>query len=152
VIGGLTLIVVLVLRRDLMLFCFDTSHARTIGIRTNLLYYLLLTLLAATVVASLKAVGIILVISMLITPGCVGFLLAARFGNMMWIAVASAVFSTLGGIYVSFFTDASTSACIVLIQAFIFVLTLFFAPRQGWLANRRARIRSASEKMQQPVG
>ena len=136
-IGGVTLAVLLGLRRDLMLFCFDPSHARTIGLRTSLLYYLLLSLLAATVVAALKAVGIILVISMLITPGCIGFLLAARFDRMMMVAIASAMFSTLAGIYVSFFIDASTAACIVLTQSFLFLLAFAFAPRHGLLAQQQ---------------
>ncbi len=140
VIGGLTLAVMLSLRRDFMLFCFDQSHARTIGMRTTVLYYVLLSLLAATVVTSLKAVGIILVISMLITPGCIGFLFAHRFGTMMWIAVGSAVFSSLAGIYVSFFIEGSSSACIVLIQSMFFVVALVFAPRNGLIAQRRLRL------------
>jgi manganese/iron transport system permease protein len=131
VVGGITLLAVVLLRRDLLLFCFDAGHARTIGLRTNLLYYALLSLLAATVVASLKAVGIILVIAMLVTPGCIGFLLTERFGRMLAIAVATAAFSCVGGVYVSFFINGSTAACIVLIQTVIFILTLCFAPKRG---------------------
>jgi manganese/iron transport system permease protein len=131
VVGGITLLAVVLLRRDLLLFCFDAGHARTIGLRTNLLYYALLSLLAATVVASLKAVGIILVIAMLVTPGCIGFLLTERFGRMLGIAVATAAFSCVSGVYVSFFINGSTAACIVLIQTVIFILTLCFAPKRG---------------------
>jgi manganese/iron transport system permease protein len=131
VVGGITLLAVVLLRRDLLLFCFDAGHARSIGLRTNLLYYALLSLLAATVVASLKAVGIILVIAMLVTPGCIGFLLTERFGRMLAIAVATAAFSCVGGVYVSFFINGSTAACIVLIQTAIFILTLCFAPKRG---------------------
>jgi ABC-type Mn2+/Zn2+ transport system permease subunit len=124
------------LRRDLLLFCFDSGHARTIGLRTNLLYYALLSLLAATVVASLKAVGIILVIAMLVTPGCIGFLMTERFGRMLATATASAAFSCVGGVYVSYFINASTAACIVLIQTMIFVLALCFAPKRGLFRSR----------------
>jgi ABC-type Mn2+/Zn2+ transport system permease subunit len=140
IIAGVTLAVVLVLRRDLLLFCFDPGHAHTIGLRTTMLYYVLLSLLAATVVAALKAVGIILVIAMLVTPGCIGFLLSERFGRMQAIACVSAVFSTLTGVYVSFFIDASTAACIVLVQTLVFIVALIFAPKRGLLASR---IRSA---------
>ncbi|MEQ1862113.1 MAG: metal ABC transporter permease [Chthoniobacteraceae bacterium] len=148
-VGGVTLIVVLALRRDLLLFCFDAGHARSIGLRTGLLYYLLLSLLAATVVASLKAVGIILVVAMLVTPGCIGFLLADRFGPMLALASGSAVFSTLSGAYVSFFTDASPAGCIVLIQTLLFAIALVFAPKRGLLAGRFNRAQSTPP---QPAG
>jgi len=138
IVAGLTLVVVLGLRRDLLLFCFDSAHARVIGLRTTLLYYLLLSLLAVTIVVSLKAVGIILVVAMLVAPGCIAYLLTDSFGKMLWIATSAAVFSTLTGVYVSFFLNAATGACIVLVQAGVFLITLVFAPKHGllkWRAN-----------------
>jgi ABC-type Mn2+/Zn2+ transport system permease subunit len=137
VVAGVTLAVILALRRDLLLFCFDPNHARAIGLPTQFLYYLLLSLLAATIVAALKAVGIILVIAMLVTPGCIGYLLTDRFSRMLWIAVGSAVFSSLTGVYVSFFIDGSTAACMVLVQALLFLLALVFAPKYGLLSRPR---------------
>jgi ABC-type Mn2+/Zn2+ transport system permease subunit len=131
VIGGVTLAVVLALRRDLLLYCFDAGHGRTIGLRVDLLGYLLLALLAATIVASLKAVGVILVIAMLVTPGCIGLLLSDRFDRMLWIATASAVFACLAGTYASFFINASSAACIVLVQTALFLLAFCFAPKRG---------------------
>lgn len=139
IVAGVTLAVVLGLRRDLLLYCFDPGHARTIGLRTGMLYYLLLSLLAVTIVVSLKAVGIILVIAMLVTPGCVGYLLTDRFGRMLAIATATAVGSSFIGVYVSFFLNASTGACIVLLQAAIFLIVLFLAPKHGLLAARKQR-------------
>lgn len=139
IVAGLTLGLVLALRRDLLLFCFDPAHARTIGLPASMLYYLLLSLLAVTIVVSLKAVGIILVIAMLVTPGCVGYLLTDRFNRMLLIAVGTAVSSAFAGVYVSFFLNASTGACIVLWQTAIFLLTLVFAPKHGLLAGRRHR-------------
>jgi ABC-type Mn2+/Zn2+ transport system permease subunit len=136
-VAGVTLVIVLVLRRDLFLFCFDPNHARAIGLPTRFLYYLLLSLLAATIVAALKAVGIILVIAMLVTPGCIAYLLTDRFNHMLWIATGSAVFSSLAGVYISFFLDGSTAACMVLVQALIFLLALIFAPKYGLLSRPR---------------
>jgi ABC-type Mn2+/Zn2+ transport system permease subunit len=143
IVSGITMAIVLALRRDLLLFCFDQGHARSIGLRTGILYYLLLSLLAVTIVVSLKAVGIILVIAMLVTPGCIGYLMTDNFGRMMAIAVGSATLSSFIGVYVSFFIDASTGACIVLLQALIFLLALVLAPKHGLLAGRRSR-RNAS--------
>lgn len=139
VVGGLTLAIVLALRRDLLLYCFDAGHARTIGLRTDVLYYLLLSLLAVTIVVSLKAVGIILVVAMLVTPGCIGYLLTDRFNRMLLVAAASAVGSGFFGVYLSFFINASTGACIVLLQAALFLVALVFAPKHGLLAARRQR-------------
>ena len=138
IVSGVTLTVILALRRDLLLFCFDPAQARAIGLPTKLLYYLLLSLLAVTIVVSLKAVGIILVIAMLVTPGCIGYLLTDRFGRMLGIAVGAAVFSALTGVYVSFFLNAATGACIVLVQALLFVGAVLFAPKHGLLSRRRA--------------
>ncbi len=142
IVAGITLAVILTLRRDLLLFCFDPAQARTIGLRVKLLYYLLLSLLAVTIVVSLKAVGIILVIAMLVTPGCVAYLLSDRFGAMLGIAVATAVGSSLTGVYVSFFLNASTGACIVLVQALVFLVVLGFAPKHGLFKWRRREVPS----------
>jgi len=136
-VGGVTLVTVLVLRRDLLLFCFDPNHAQAIGLPTRFLHYLLLAVLAATIVTALKAVGIILVIAMLVAPGCIALLLSDRFSTMLWIAAASAIFSALAGVYVSFFIDGSTAACIVLVQTLVFLAALVFSPKQGLRTRTR---------------
>lgn len=135
-IGGATLLVILLLRKDLMLYCFDPLQARTLGLNTVFLHYLLLGVLSSAVVVSLQAVGIILVIAMLITPGCIGYLLSDRFEHMMLWSVASAWVASVGGIWISFLMDGSTAACIVLAQAGLFLLALFFAPKHGLMAVR----------------
>lgn len=141
VAGSVTLVIILLMRKDLLLFCFDPSQARSIGLNTKMLYYILLSLLAATIVASLQAVGIILVIAMLITPGCIAYLLSDRFNHMLIISASSAIFSCLMGTYISYFINGSTAGCIVLVQATLFVLAMVFAPKHGLLAQR-LRIRS----------
>ena len=137
-VAGVTLVVVLVLRRDLLLYLFDPHQARAIGLNTTRLHYLLLALLAATIVAALQAVGVILTVAMLIAPGCIAYLMTDRFDRMLMIASASAVFSSVAGTYVSYFLNGATGACIVLTQAAIFVVALFFAPKHGLLARRFA--------------
>ncbi|MEQ1747919.1 MAG: metal ABC transporter permease [Prosthecobacter sp.] len=136
VAASVTLVVVLVMRKDLLLFCFDPAHAKAIGLNTNLLYYVLLSLLAGTIVASLQAVGIILVVAMLVTPGCTARLLTDRFDRMLLIAVASSVLASCLGVYVSFYINGATGACIVLAQAFLFALALLLGPKHGLIARR----------------
>ena len=150
IVSGITLGIVLARWHDLLLFCFDPAQARTIGLPTTMLYYLLLSLLALTIVVSLKAVGIILVIAMLVTPGCIAYLLTDKFSRMLVIAVSASVFSSLTGIYASFFLNASTGACIVLVQALIFVVALLFAPKHGWLRQKRAVGGDGGEKLTEP--
>ncbi|MCX8641990.1 MULTISPECIES: metal ABC transporter permease [unclassified Gilliamella] len=115
-------ILIIIKRRDLMLYCFDAIQAQVIGLPVRLLHYGLLSVLALTIVGSLKAAGVILVIAMLISPGITAFLLTKRFDMMLIIAVIVSVFSTLTGTLISYYSDASTSACIVILQAIIFVI------------------------------
>lgn len=135
-ISGLVLAVLLVFRRDLILFCFDPTHARSIGLNTGALHYLLLAVLSLAAVAGLQTVGIILVVAMLVTPGATAYLLTDRFDRMSWIAIASAMLSSVVGIYLSYWLDASTAGCIVLVQTGLFLLAFLFAPRHGLLAQR----------------
>ena len=93
---------------------------------------------SALFVASLKAVGIILVVAMLVAPGAIAYLLTDRFERMLVIAAVVAIGSSAVGTIVSFHVDGATGPCIVLIQAFVFLLTFFFAPRRGVFALRRA--------------
>jgi ABC-type Mn2+/Zn2+ transport system permease subunit len=136
--GGITLIIILALRKDLLLYLFDPNQARAIGLNTTVLHYLLLALLSATIVAALQAVGIILTVAMLVAPGCIAHLMTDRFDRMLLIAAGSAIFSSVAGTYGSYFLNGATGACIVLTQAMIFVLAMFFAPKNGLIARRFA--------------
>ncbi len=143
VLGVLTLGAVAVFRRDLVLFCFDPVQARVTGISPRRLELLLLVLTAATAVASLQAVGVALVLAMLITPGCVGLLLAQRFDRVLAIAIGSAVLSAFAGTLASFYLDGATGPCIVLAQAAQFAAAFLFAPRRGLLRGRSAAVEPA---------
>ena len=129
--GTAVLAVTLVLRRDLLLICFDPGQARVMALPARVLNYLLLGLLSLAIVVSLQTVGIILVIAMLVTPGSIAHLWTDRFDRMIGIAVVTAVLSTLVGILVSYHIDGSTGACIVLVQALVFLGSLLFAPKHG---------------------
>jgi len=132
-IGGVVLVVTLALRRDLLLICFDPGQARVMAVPARFLNYLLLSLLSLAIVVSLQAVGIILVVAMLVTPGSIGHLWTDRFDRMLLIAVSAAVSSTVAGIFISYHIDGSTGACIVLVQALGFALSLIFAPKYGMI-------------------
>jgi len=133
VIAGGTLLIVLAKRRDLLLYCFDPHHARVIGLPVAFIHYGLLVLLSLTIVAAIKAVGVILVVAMLITPGAVAYLLTDRFERMLAISAAVAVTSSILGTLVSFHIDGATGPCIVLFQTAAFVVAFLVAPKSGLL-------------------
>ena len=137
-ISALVTAVLLLFRRDLLLFCFDPTHARSIGINTGVLHYLLLSVLSLAAVAGLQTVGIILVVAMLVTPGATAYLLTDRFDRMSWLAIGSSIVSSLLGVYTSYWTGSSPAGCIVLVQTGLFVIAFLFAPKHGILRHRFA--------------
>ncbi|MET1043636.1 MAG: metal ABC transporter permease [Microbacteriaceae bacterium] len=141
VIGVIACTVLLVKRRDLTLFAFDRGHANAIGINTRWLSVLLLGLLALTVVVALQAVGIILVVAMLITPGVTAYLLTKRFDRMLLLSVIVTVIAALVGLYASYYLDASTGGAVVLAQSLAFGLAYLFGPRGGVVVNWARRRR-----------
>lgn len=121
-IALVALVFILVKRRDFLLFCFDASHARTVGLNIKVLHYSLLILLALVIISAMQVVGVILVVAMLITPGITGYILAKRFEYMMMIAVITALFSAFWGVFLSFHFNVATGPCIVVLQAVCFLL------------------------------
>lgn len=126
IIAALCSTIMLVKRKDLMLYCFDPAHAAVIGLPKKVLHFGLLILLSLTIVSSLKAAGIILVIAMLIAPGATGFLLSRSFDKMLIMAIATSVFSCVIGTLLSYHLDVATAPLIVVIQSGLFLLALVF--------------------------
>ncbi len=139
IISALSLLIIGCKWKDLLLFCFDANHARSLGLNVRALHLMLLTLLAMTAVAALQTVGACLVVAMLVTPGATAYLLTDRFSKMLMLACLMGVGSSLVGAYVSYFIDGSTGGCIVVLQTMIFLLALFFAPKHGIMAHRSQR-------------
>ena len=143
VLGGFAFVVMIVKRRDFTLFAFDRTQARAVGISPAFLSGLMLTLLALTTVVALQAVGVILVVAMLITPGATAYLLTQRFGRMLLLAPAIGVGCAVVGIYVSFYLDVSSGGTVVLAQGSVFTLAYLFSPTQG-IVTRALRRREAA--------
>ena len=148
IIAGGTLLIVLAKRRDLLLYCFDPNHARAIGLSVGVLHYGLLVLLSLTIVSSITAVGIILVIAMLIAPGATAYILSDRFEWMLVIAVVAACSSAVLGTFISFHINGATGACVVLVQALVFLAAFLFAPKRG-LWPLRSLLRQSPKKKSQ---
>jgi manganese/iron transport system permease protein len=127
---SLTVIVAIALFwRDLLLEAFDSVQARALGLPVRLLHYGLLAMIAASVVAALKSVGIILAIALLIAPGATALLVTKRFEHMMAVAACAALISAVAGVYLSFFIDSAPAPTIVLIMT-LFFIAAFIKARQ----------------------
>jgi ABC-type Mn2+/Zn2+ transport system permease subunit len=144
IISALSILVLSVKWRDLLLFCFDENHARSIGLNTRFLHFLLLALLSATAVAALQTVGACLVVAMLVTPGATAYLLTDRFGKMLVIATITGTTCGVVGAYASYFFNGSTGGCIVVLQTLVFLVALVLAPKHGILAARTQRHAAAA--------
>jgi manganese/iron transport system permease protein len=138
ILGGIVLAIVAVLWKELLYSTFDPLGAAASGLRVDLLDSLFLALVALTIVISLQAVGIILVVAMLVTPAATAQLLAVRFGRMMAIAVVVGLIASVAGLYLSYWLDPPTGATIVLVETAIFLVALALGPRTGLLARRAA--------------
>lgn len=139
----LNLFFVLLFYKELRISSFDPELATTMGINSNLMHYLLMTLVAITTVAAFEAVGSIIVIAMLIAPAAAAHLLTDRLGYMILIsvvlAILSAVFGHLSALVVPGwigFESISTSGMMAVISGLIFTAVLFFAPRYGVIVRK----------------
>jgi zinc transport system permease protein len=118
------LLIVLVFYRHFLLVCFDEEYARLRGLPVELLYILLLCLIALTVIILSKVVGLILVIALLTLPAAVAGLLTANFGRMIGLATLLSLFFTLSGLIVSYHLNLPAGAVIVLIAGLSYLVVL----------------------------
>ncbi|MDP3196369.1 metal ABC transporter permease [Tabrizicola sp.] len=136
-IGGISAAVLLLLWKDLMVTFFDEAHARTIGLKPDLLKIVFFTLLSASTVAAMQTVGAFLVVAMVVTPGATAYLLTDRFPRLLTLAATIGAATGFTGAYLSYFLDGATGGVIVLLQTACFALTFLFAPKHGLLAAKR---------------
>ncbi len=124
VLASLLLLIVWVLWKELLFATFDPLGAGAAGLPVRRLDDLLLILIAVTIVVSLQAVGIVLVVAMITTPAATAQLLVKRFGQMIALAALIGVTSSLVGLYVSYALDIASGASIVLTETFAFLVAL----------------------------
>ena len=142
ILGAIVLVIVLAIRKEFLFATFDPLGAAASGLPVAFLEYLLLALLGVTIVVSIQAVGIIMVVAMLVTPAATAQLLVIRFGRMMAVAVAVATVSAAVGLYLSFYLNLASGASIVLVETAFFLVALVLGPRSGlWALLRRGRPR-----------
>jgi manganese/iron transport system permease protein len=138
VLGLGVLAVVALLWKELLYSTFDPLGAAASGMPVDRLEYLFLALVALTIVVSLQAVGIILVVAMLITPAATAQLVTTRFTRLMLVASLVGVASAVLGLYLSYWLEVASGATIVLVETGLFLVAVAFGPH-GVLGRRRGR-------------
>ena len=136
-IGGISLIVLALKWRDFMVVFFDENHARTVGLKPEVLKVIFFTLLAASTVAALQTVGAFLVVAMVVTPGATAYLLTDRFERLILMSLIIGAATSFVGAYLSYFLDGATGGVIVVLQTAVFLTAFVLAPKHGLLAARR---------------
>ncbi|MBE9215990.1 metal ABC transporter permease [Plectonema cf. radiosum LEGE 06105] len=139
VIATVVLIVVFLLYKELLFYTFDPLGAQAAGLPVNRLNFGLMVIISLTIVASLKAVGVILVLSLLITPGATAYLLVKRLYQVMILGAIIGVISSISGMYLSYFYNLPSGPAIVLVVSGLFVLSLLFSPNHGILTNMQRK-------------
>lgn len=133
VLGAIVLLTIYLFYKEFLLISFDQVLAITLRLPTTFLRYLLLILIAVTIVTSLQVVGIALMLAMFVTPAAAASLLTRRLPTMMLLSASIGAFSGVAGVYASYYLNIASGAAVVLVATLIFLLVFLFAPRRGFV-------------------
>lgn len=142
ILAAAVLATVFLLYKEFLLASFDPVLAHTLGRRPELLRFVMLILLALTVVVSLQTVGVGLVAAMLVTPAATAYLLTRRLSRMMVLSAAIGAASSVAGLYFSYYLNVASGAAVVLTATVVFMVAFVVAPQRGLLARRAAARRA----------
>ncbi|MEO0842106.1 MAG: metal ABC transporter permease [Cyanobacteria bacterium J06643_5] len=151
IITVVTLLLVKLCYKELLFYTFDPSGAQASGLPTNIIKFGLTAAITITIIASMQAVGVVLVVSLLIGPGVTAYLLVKELHQMMFIGSIIGIIGSVGGLYISYYQNVPSGSSIVLFICGLFLLALIFSPSQGILTNRKQKKRNLSERMLQEV-
>ena len=150
-LAGLIALLVALFYKELLFTSYDDNVAAASGISVGWFQYLLPLLVAVTTVVSLKAVGVVLVLAMLVTPASIALLLARRLPAIIFTGIAAALLSVLSGLYLSFYWDLPAGPAVVMTATLLFALALLFSPRRGLLTQWWKRRRGQEGPANQPA-
>lgn len=137
IFGGLVVLTIIAFYKEFLVISFDPVLAETLRLPTEALRYLLLILIAVTIVVSLQTVGVALMLAMLVTPAATAYLLTRRLPTMMALAALIGAVSGVVGLYLSYYISIASGAAIVLVCTGIFLVVALFAPQRGWVWRLR---------------
>ncbi len=137
ILAAIVLLTILLFYKEFLLISFDPVLATTLRLPTTFLRYLLLVLIAITIVTALQVVGIALMLAMFVTPAATASLLTRRLPSMMAVAASIGAVSGVVGVYASFYLNVASGAAVVLVASLIFIFVFLFAPGRGFIWQRQ---------------
>lgn len=137
-LGAVVLLVVFAFYKEFLVMAFDPTLAVVLRLPTKILRYLLLILIAVTIVISLQTVGMALMLAMLVTPAAAAQLLTRRLPSMMATAALIGALSNVTGLYISYYINIASGPAMVLVATTVFGLVFLFAPERGLVWRRLA--------------
>jgi ABC-type Mn2+/Zn2+ transport system permease subunit len=150
VLAAIVMLTVALLWKELLYATFDPLGAAASGLPIRRLDYLLLVLIALTIVISLQSVGIILVVAMLVTPAATAQLVSSSFGRLVVLASAVGIVCPMVGLYISYWANSASGATIVLVETAVFIVMLVATSLVGRYrhaeASGRAELAGASSR------
>jgi len=143
IVGIIVILAVFLFYKELLVSSFDETMAAAYGLRVKLIHYGIMLLLTLVTVASIQTVGVILVVSMLITPASTAYMLTNRLSIMIVLSATFGAVSSIFGLYLSDKTDLPSGPVIALTTTGIFIFIFLVAPKQGvlWNAFKKKRAR-----------
>jgi ABC-type Mn2+/Zn2+ transport system permease subunit len=143
-LGASVILIIALFFKELLVVSFDPEMAAVTGVPAGKIYFLLISLVALTVVLSIKVVGIVLVSALIVTPAAAAYQLTEDFRRMMAWAVLIGVGSAVGGLLLSYPLNTASGATIVLLATLIFFISALVSPRRRRKHGRLDQVRSPS--------
>jgi manganese/iron transport system permease protein len=135
IITALILVTVKLFYKELLFFTFDRTGAQATGLPVNAIHFGFTAAVTLTIIASMQAVGVILVIALLVGPALTAYLLVKELHQMMGLGAIIGVFASVSGVYISYHQNLPSGPAIVLVSSTLFILALLFSPAQGILTR-----------------
>jgi len=137
--GGVLVVgTIVLLFKELFFVAFDPVMAEATGLPVAPLQYLLLVLIGVTVVVSMRAVGIVLVVAMLVTPAATASLLTRRFWRIMLVGALLSMAASVIGLYASYYASVASGGAIVLVNTTFFLVALAWSSARAKFQPRPA--------------
>nr|WDA98838.1 manganese transport system membrane protein [Sciadococcus taiwanensis] len=125
-ICAIVLFSIILIYKELLFYTFDYLGANVIGLPVKQLNFFLMVLVALTIIASMKAVGVVLVLALLVIPSACASLLVYKLHYIMTCASAIGIFSSITGMYISYFFNLPSGPAIVIVASLIFSFVLLY--------------------------
>jgi manganese/iron transport system permease protein len=129
--------------KELLFYTFNPLGAQAMGLPIGLIRFGLISAITLTIIASMQAVGVVLIVSLLVGPAITAYLLVKELHQMMGVGAIIGILSSVTGMYISYYANVPSGAAIVLVVSGLFILALLLSPSQGILTSPEMASRSS---------